>query len=328
MTFFGRIMQRILQQELSRIITESKQRDASLMNYVATLAGMGRDPVLSAKKRDVAVKYSGTLWANGSSVAQALIKEVQKTELGTPLPSELLAKVKTQDERYLEMFKKLLDDCQAEAAFASDKLKKNQGTFGPDIDRLKILVDRIFAKFHEIAFLEKECTEDPFTIFRYHMASYFAERILSFWTIENNYGTKIPTGIELTSQKQQMVMNALHILQTEDLDVLDKEHPNFTKKYKKDVITAIEKLIKRNQDICKQHGIPYISTAVTAVSSFVSQAVFGAAPASAIVNTGMAFIGADVGLLDKCCKEALDEMEPLNVELVNIEEGKFAPLPS
>lgn len=349
MTFFLKITQAILQEELSNIVVKSKQKDESYANYLATLAGMGRNVVLSGKKRELAGKYSGTLWmqsflaaSSGQEkevVAQDQEEKVEKSSKErrkdgkskhekpvapvTPGLSKPSIAKKSKDEGYLDDFKKLLDQCQIEAKAASDKAKQGQGSFGPDIDRLKILVDRIFAKLNEVHLLENECTEDPLNIFRYHMASYFTKRVLIVWTKENSYlGQTMATGIELTSQKEQLVLTSLQTIE-EDLEVLNMSHPRYAQKRKKDVITEIERLIKNNKEVCKQHGIPIMTTAVTAVSSLLTKTIFGGSPTSAPMNSNTTIISPDVGLLDQCCKAALEEIESLGLEPAKAEENKF-----
>lgn len=278
MTIFVEIAVHFLSKEIESITQASSGLDMGLTNTIFSAVGYGRDTQLSEIKRGLAHELA-------FKMSQFKASETCDKE---------------DDKKNKEALGKFIEQCREAAREESDSKGYDEGTFGPSMLNLKVLLDELYRKFDNTSMLNILHDNDPLNQFRYHMAFYFAHKI--YQARDPGYLQRLtqnPQGLnlrELAESKQKMICHTLRKCGVA-LGALDKQHTDYQINCKQRVVDFLEELRRNNRELVSQHtttlAVPLLSL------SFFSQ-----------LSLKVGKVGPSIGFLDTCIQLAIKEIQP------------------
>lgn len=274
MTVFLAIAKNFLIHDIQEIRNQSIQADASLKNTALSWFNKGRDKSLSQAKQVIADQ----LWQHIQALEDA--------------------------ENDAENYGKIRDSLEAAKKQAADKSKEkhyDEGNFGPAMTRAINFLDEIYKKLGQEGMIDIPYDADPVNLYSFYAASYVVQKLddkrnedMVTYLMQH---PKLSNIRELAEKKEALLLSKIKDCK-EDVDTLDKQHPNFQNARRKRVLDSIEDLLRKNKDLCKEHGIAWeIPVTVTFIAS---------------LNIGLPTLRPDNGFMEECMQAAIEAIRESN----------------
>ena len=198
MSIFLEIIQLLLVPKIDELHNSSQAADESYLNLGRTLLGYGRNIKVSQSKREQLILFKRSLMD---------LKDAETVS----------------DQDMLRSIKALTDKCLVNLREArSTELFFPESSTDQIIRSFLSLAEEIYAKLDQIKVLNIKHTEDPLTIFQYHIAYYFAKKIMDC-TYPNIVEQIIAhplvaqTG-KLTANKEQFILHHVESVNGENIE--------------------------------------------------------------------------------------------------------------
>ena len=271
MTIYLEIVRKFLIDSVTDIRDTAIAADRGVLNYLASLVYLERNPVVSKGKQN--------------------------------LCDELLNKLKdfkdaSNDRETLQMLKTLLEKYKAAAALKSGRAGYDEGAFGPGMLKAKWLIKALYEHLDSVGMLNIPYDNDSLNIYRFHMAQYFSKKLLKAahepTFIERLLANpKIALPFCVTDEKKKLILDNLtaceNKLMKEYAEVGD--YPAGRRDW---VLVFIEKLSRKNKGVCEDHSI---SPKASLTVYFFTK-----------VSIGAGSIGPGIGLLHECLVAAFQQV--------------------
>ena len=232
MTIFLEIAKQCLSTEITLIIDTSLNADQSYLNGALGYIGYGRNTVLSLAKRQL---------------LGDLLKQIQS-----------VSDEEKTDEQHVGQLYALIKDCRLAAAAKSAAHDYGEGSVGPALQGLRILLEGIFDKLAALQLLDTPHDTDPFNGFRYYIAHYCSNKIkqahkTSDWgRIPEDPNISITR--RLMAEKEALIVARLNECKAR-LDGLKDYSAHYQQARIKMVLDEIRALQRDNLSLYANHGV-------------------------------------------------------------------------